>query len=288
MKDAGFKYLIFTTKHLDGFCMFDSKYTDYSIAKNPEKWAKYQQFTANQLDELMSDYGSIDMLWLDGGWVRKPKQDIKLDEIVDNARKKQPGLIVVDRTVAGRNENYQTPELTIPKTQLTHPWESNITISNSWGWNPNPKFKSAVWIINSLAEITAKGGCFALNVGPTGDGVIEEEIIKRLQQVGAWLKKNGTAIYATRPTPNYQSGSVWFTANKDGKTLYAIYALPEEKELPTTIEWEGNEPTGKMTLLQNGNQVKYTCHNGKVTVQLPKGLTNESLAFSFKTKKQRK
>ena len=340
MKDAGFKYLIFTTKHHDGFCMFDSKYTDYSIAKGPykngkysnvayhvfdafrqqgfmigayfskpdwhcedywdpylstptrnpnyntkpqpEKWAKFQQFTANQIDELMSDYGKIDILWLDGGWVKKPQQDIKLDKIVANARKKQPGLIVADRTIPGQNENYQTPELRVPKTQLDHPWESNITISNSWG--SKPKFKSAEWIINTLAEITAKGGNFVLNVGPTGEGVIEEEVIKRLKQVGRWLKTNGTAIYATRTTPIYNSGNVWFTANKDKKTLYAIYALPEGEELPATIEWEGNKPKGKVTLLQTGKQVKYTSKDGKVTVTLPKGLKKEALAFSFKMK----
>ena len=344
MKDAGFKYLIFTTKHHDGFCMFDSKYTDYSIAKgpykdskysnvayhvfdafrqqnfmigayfskpdwhceyywdpalstptrnpnydikkNPEVWAKYQQYTANQINELMSDYGKIDILWLDGGWVRKDKgQDIKLDEIVDNARKKQPGLIAVDRTVPGRNENYQTPELRIPKTQLNHPWESNITLTNTWGWNPNHKYKSVNWVINSLTEVVAKGGCLVLNVGPTGEGIIEEEVIIRLKKVGEWLRKNGAAIYSTRITPNYNCGNVWFTANKDGKTLYAIYALPEGEELPEIIEWEGNEPSGKMTLLQNGKRVKYTCENGKVKVTLPQGLKNETLAFSFKVKK---
>ena len=344
MKDAGFKYLIFTTKHHDGFCMFDSKYTDYSIAKgpykdskysnvayhvfdafrqqnfmigayfskpdwhceyywdpalstptrnpnydikkNPEVWAKYQQYTANQINELMSDYGKIDILWLDGGWVRKDKgQDIKLDEIVDNARKKQPGLIAVDRTVPGRNENYQTPELRIPKTQLNHPWESNITLTNTWGWNPNPKYKSVNWVINSLTEVVAKGGCLVLNVGPTGEGIIEEEVIIRLKKVGEWLRKNGAAIYSTRITPNYNCGNVWFTADKDGKTLYAIYALPEGEELPEIIEWEGNEPSGKMTLLQNGKRVKYTCENGKVKVTLPQGLKNETLAFSFKVKK---
>ena len=344
MKDAGFKYLIFTTKHHDGFCMFDSKYTDYNIAqgpykngkyknvayhlfnafrqqgfmigayfskpdwhceyywdpalstptrnpnydiqKYPEKWTKYQQYTANQIDELMSNYGRIDILWLDGGWVRKDKgQDIKLYEIVDNARKKQPGLIAVDRTIPGRNENYQTPELNVPKTQQTHPWESCITLANSWGWNPTPKYKSVNRIINTLAEITAKGGCLALNVGPTGEGVIEEEAIIRLKQIGEWLRKNGKAIYATRITPNYNYGNVWFTANKDRKTLYAIYALPEGEKLPASIEWEGNEPSGKMTLLQNGKQVKYTCENGKVTVILPQGLKNEALAFSFRVKK---
>lgn len=288
MKDAGFKYLIFTTKHHDGFCMFDSKYTDYSIAKGPykngkysnvayhvfdafrqqgfmigayfskpdwhceyywdpalstptrnpnydikkfpETWAKYQQYTANQIDELMSDYGRMDILWLDGGWVRKDKgQDIKLDEIVDNARKKQPGLIAVDRTIPGRNENYQTPELKVPKTQLDHPWESGITLANSWGWNPTPKYKSASRIINTLAEITAKGGCLALNVGPTGEGVIEEEAIVRLKQIGEWLRKNGAAIYATRITPNYNYENVWFTANKDGKHYMPFMHCPKEK-----------------------------------------------------------
>ena len=344
MKDAGFKYLIFTTKHHDGFCLWPSEYTDYCIAKgpykdskysnvayhvfdafrqqnfmigayfskpdwhceyywdpalstptrnpnydikkSPEVWAKYQQYTANQINELMSDYGKIDILWLDGGWVRKDKgQDIKLDEIMDNARKKQPGLIAVDRTVPGRNENYQTPELRIPKTQLNHPWESNITLTNTWGWNPNPKYKSVNWVINSLTEVVAKGGCLVLNVGPTGEGIIEEEVIIRLKKVGEWLRKNGAAIYSTRITPNYNCGNVWFTANKDGKTLYAIYALPEGEELPEIIEWEGNEPSGKMTLLQNGKRVKYTCENGKVKVTLPQGLKNETLAFSFKVKK---
>lgn len=150
-KNAGCKYLIFTTKHHDGFCMYDSKYTDYGITngpykkgkysdvtkhvfdafrkegfmigvyfskpdwhnqdywdpfwatptrnnnydinKYPEKWANFQKFTANQIDELMTNYGSVDILWLDGGWVRAPQQDIKLDEIVFDARKNNQVLL---------------------------------------------------------------------------------------------------------------------------------------------------------------------------------------------------
>ena len=72
---------------------------------------------------------------------------------------------------------------------------------------------------------------------------------------------------------------------KTKKTLYAIYTLPEGEDLPSTIEWEGNEPTRRMTLLQNGARVKYTCENGKVTVTLPKDL-KKALAFSFKVKQQ--
>ena len=340
MEDAGMKYMIFTTKHHDGFCMYDSKYTDFSIAKHavtnnprtnvayhvfeafrkkgfmmgcyfskpdwhcewfwnpyyatpnrnenykikrhPEWWKNYQTFTQNQLDELMTDYGSFDILWLDGGWVTG--DEINLDEVLVKARKKHPGLISVDRSIRGKNENYQTPERGIPTTQLDYPWESCITLSNDWGWVPNAPYKSAQKVINTLAEICAKGGCFVLGVGPTPDGIIEKPVVDRLHQVGEWLRANGKAIYSTRTTPNYHAGNIWFTADKDGKTLYAIYALPEGEELPETIEWSGNLPKGKMILLAKNKRVSYKKQGDKVIVRLPKGLKNEAIALQFKIK----
>lgn len=341
MQDAGIKYMIFTTKHHDGFCTFDSKYTDFSIAhgafkdnprknvayhvfdafrkkgfmigcyfskpdwhcewfwnpyfatprrginykkeRHPDWWQNYQTFTENQLDELMSDYGSFDILWLDGGWITG--DDIHLDRILERARRKHPGLISVDRSIRGKNENYQTPERGIPETQLNYPWESCITLSNDWGWTPNAPFKSPQKVINILAEITAKGGCLLLGVGPTPDGIIEDEVAKRLHEVGRWLKTNGKAIYNTRTTPVYHDGNTWFTADKDGKTLYAIYALPEGEKLPETIEWTGNVPAGKMTLLQGNRKVKYTTANGKTRVFLPQNLNNEPIVLCFSIKK---
>lgn len=341
MQDAGIKYMIFTTKHHDGFCTYDSKYTDFSIAhgafkdhprknvayhvfdafrqkgfmigcyfskpdwhcewfwnpyfatprrginykkeRHPEWWKNYQTFTENQLNELMSDYGSFDILWLDGGWITG--EDIHLDRILEKARKQHPGLISVDRSIRGKNENYQTPERGIPEKQLNYPWESCITLSNDWGWTPNAPFKSSQKVINTLTEITAKGGCLLLGVGPTPDGVIEDEVVKRLHGIGQWLKTNGEAIYHTRTTPVYNDGNIWFTANKDGKTLYAIYALPEGEDLPQTIEWSGNIPTGRMTLLQGKRKVKYTCHNGKTQVTLPANVKNEPIVLRFTLKK---
>ena len=341
MEDAGMKYMVFTTKHHDGFCMFDSKYTDFSIANgafrdNPRNnvakyvfeafrqknfmigcyfskpdwhcewfwnpyystpnrrqnykieqhkdwWKNYQTFTENQLGELMSDYGSMDILWLDGGWVTG--DDVNLDRVLEKARKTHPGLISVDRSIRGKNENYQTPERSIPATQLNYPWESCITLSNDWGWVPNAPYKSPEKVISILAEIVAKGGCLALGVGPTADGIIEQPVVDRLHKIGEWMRANGEAIYSTRTTPVYNDGKTWFTANKDGETLYAIYTVSDGETLPATIEWKGNLPKGKMTLLQTGKKVKYSCEGDKVVVKLPEGLKNEPLAFKFKLKK---
>ena len=149
---------------------------------------------------------------------------------------------------------------------------------------PDAPFKSPQKVINILAEITAKGGCLLLGVGPTPDGVIEEGVVKRLHEVGEWLRINGKAIYNTRTTPVYHDGDVWFTADKDGKTLYAIYALSEGEKLPSTLEWTGNVPAGSMKLLGGNKRLKYTCNGEKVRVTLPAGLKEEPLAIQFTLK----
>lgn len=340
MKKAGMKYMIFTTKHHDGFCMFDTKYTDFSIAhgpfgkdprhniakevfdayrnkgfmigcyfskpdwhskwfwnpyyatpnrrinykkqQHPDWWQNYRKFTQNQLNELTTDYGNIDILWLDGGWITG--EEIGLDTILVNARKRNPGMISVDRTIRGKNENYQTPEQGIPAKQLDIPWESCITLSHAWGWTPNAKFKSPNKVIGILSEIVAKGGCLALGVGPKADGTLQPEVVKNLLQIGNWLNKNGQAIYSTVNTAHYNDGKVWFTADKNGKTLYAIYALEDGEKTPKTITWTENKPKGKLVLLQNGKSVKYTVKGNQVTVTLPSGLKNEPLAFKFNSK----
>lgn len=340
MKKAGMKYMIFTTKHHDGFCMFDTKYTDFSIAhgpfgkdprhniakevfnayrnkgfmigcyfskpdwhskwfwnpyyatpnrrinykkqQHPDWWQNYRKFTQNQLNELTTDYGNIDILWLDGGWITG--EEIGLDTILVDARKRNPGMISVDRTIRGKNENYQTPEQGIPAKQLDIPWESCITLSHAWGWTPNAKFKSPNKVIGILSEIVAKGGCLALGVGPKADGTLQPEVVKNLLQIGNWLNKNGQAIYSTVNAAHYNDGKVWFTADKNGKTLYAIYALEDGEKTPKTITWTENKPKGKLILLQNGKSVKYTVKGNQVTVTIPSGLKNEPLAFKFNSK----
>ena len=136
-------------------------------------------------------------------------------------------------------------------------------------------------MVGILSEIVAKGGCLALGVGPTPEGTIQEEEQKILLQIGDWLKRNGAAIYSTVTTPHYNDGKVWFTAGKDGKALYAIYATEDNEKTPTTVTWTTNIPKGKMTLLNNGKKVKYTVKGNQVTVQIPAGTKAEPLAFKF-------
>ena len=336
---AGMKYMIFTTKHHDGFCMFDSQYTDFSIAKGPfannpkrdvakyvfdafrakdfmigayfskpdwhhhgfwnpyyatpdrhpnyniekrpEWWKSYVDFTQNQLLELTTGkYGKIDILWLDGGWIEGDQ--VGLNDVLKKSRAYNPGMLSVDRTIQGPNENYQTPEQSIPKEQKNHPWESCITLTHSWGWSPNVTFKTSRKVIDILAEITAKGGCLALGVGPTPEGLIEDRAIPILEEIGEWLGRCGEAIYSTRITKNYNDGDIWFNASKDGQTLYAIYALKDEAVLPATLSWSGNLPKGgKVTILNNGKKVKATVKDGVVTVKLPKGMKQEPVALKF-------
>ena len=336
---AGMKYMIFTTKHHDGFCMFDSQYTDFSIAngpfsnnpkkdvakyvfdafrakdfmigayfskpdwhhhgfwnpyyatpdrhpnynieKRPEWWKSYVDFTQNQLLELTTGkYGKVDILWLDGGWIEGDQ--VGLNDVLKKSRAYNPGMLSVDRTIQGPNENYQTPEQSIPKEQKNHPWESCITLTHSWGWSPNVTFKTSRKVIDILAEITAKGGCLALGVGPTPEGLIEDRAIPILEEIGEWLGRCGEAIYSTRITKNYNDGDIWFNASKDGQTLYAIYALKDDENLPATLSWSGNLPKGgKVTILNNGKKVKATIKDGQVTLKLPKGMKQEPVALKF-------
>ncbi|MDE6331140.1 MAG: hypothetical protein K2L80_00905, partial [Muribaculaceae bacterium] len=120
---------------------------------------------------------------------------------------------------------------------------------------------------------------------PRPDGTIEEQARTRLAYIGRWLDKNSESIYNTRPTEVYNSGNIWFTASKDGKTIYAIYALPDGENLPAKISWHGNIPSGKITLLSTGRKISHTTDaDGLTTVRLPDNLPQEAIALKFRIK----
>lgn len=351
-KYAGMKYMVFTTKHHDGFCMFDTDQTDYKVtdaktpfsnspkrnitkevfkafrtdsfmigayfskpdwhsndywwkrfppqsrntsynpAKHPEKWNAFKKYTYRQLEELTTDYGKIDILWLDGGWVR-PKatidtsvdwqrsipyeQDIDMPLIARMSLANQPGVLIVDRTVSGEFENYVTPEQAIPPGYLPYPWESCITLGNSWSYIPDEQFKSANKVIRMLTDVVSRNGNLLLNVAPGPDGDWHAAAYDRLKEIGAWIKVNGEAIYGSKGDSIIgQQGNFIFTHKAN--TVYAIYRGDEKKAvLPAsaTIMHVPAVQVKNVSMLGAKQKVKWTQERDKLVVAVPDKLLNK-------------
>jgi len=358
-KDAGMKYVVFTTKHHDGFCMFDSKETDYKITgskspfannpkanvakevfsafrnqgfmtgayfskpdwntkdywwryfppkdrnvsydpkKYPQRWEDFKTFTYNQIQELMTGYGTMDILWLDGGWVR-PKssidttvewqrtithnQDIDMPKIAAMARTHQPGLLVVDRTVHGEYENYVTPEQQVPATYLPYPWESCITLGNSWSYVPGDQYKSSRKVIHMLTDIISKNGNLLLNVGPGPDGEWDSLAYNRLEAIGKWMKTNGEAVYESEADPNLPRQGKWAFTRK-GTDVYAIYQVAENEMIENSLSV--NLPAGvkvkSVSVIGGPQKVKFTQNGGQVVLfTTDKSIVKQTEALVFK------
>ena len=187
---------------------------NYDPATYPERWRQFQDYTYNQVEELVTGYGRLDILWLDGGWVRPPVQDINMAHIAAMARSHQPGLIIVDRTVPGEFENYTTPEQEVPENPLPYPWETCMTMGTTWSYSPHDNYKSAHQLIELLVRIVSRGGNFLLDVGPDGNGDWDSIVYNRLKEIGEWMKINGEGIYASRPVAPYSAGNIYFTRSK--------------------------------------------------------------------------
>jgi len=353
-RDAGMRYVVFTTKHHDGFCMFDTKLTDYKITdprcpfhddpradvtraifdafraegmwtgayfskpdwhsedywwpyfptpdrnvnyeinRYPERWDRFVQYTHGQIEELVTRYGPLDILWLDGGWVRpltdeqianrranpafrfnRPQsQDIRMDELAAMARRHQPGLLVVDRAVPGVHQNYLTPENRVPDEPLPFPWESCIISGGGWSHSPNATYMSAREGVHLLIDIVAKGGNLLLNIAPGPDGRWQDGAYDLLEGIGDWMHVNGKAIYGSTARAPYKQDNVCVINGADGAVYAIVLADGNDDRPPAEILVPSVKPAPDAVIRMLGDELALTWEQSRndVVVTIPDSL----------------
>jgi len=189
----------------------------------------------NQINELLTNYGKVDILWFDAVWWGGMFTEEMWDseKIYCLARKLQPAIIINNR--ASIPGDFDTPEQHVGDFQNNRPWETCMTITDSWAWKPDQRPKTTKTCISILASTAGGDGNLLLNVGPRSDGTIEPDEIKVLEEIGAWLKINGESIYGTRGGVYYPSKNLTSTF-KGTKLFLHLLDINDEKLVLPSIE----------------------------------------------------
>jgi alpha-L-fucosidase len=229
--------MVFVTKHHDGFCMFDSKYTNYKITSencpykkdvllnlanaahaknmrlgvyyskpdwfnpyvNTSQHSKYVEYVHHQVEELSQNYGNIDLFYFDGG---NPAEFVNSDSIYRILQRYQPNTVINNRLWNDGRGDYLTPEGTLYKFNRYQLWECCNGIGRAWSWRPDdPYERSAEAILTELRTVVGSDGNYLLGIGPMPNGQVAQRHIDKLKYIGAWLKKFGESIYGTRGGP---------------------------------------------------------------------------------------
>ena len=311
-KNAGMKYVVFTTKHHDGFCMFDSRYTDYKITRTPygrditrelveafrergirigfyhslvdwrhphfipdlehplgkhgkTDWPGrdrriYQKYLYSQVEQLMSDYGKIDLLFFDYTSRYKTSEEWDPEHLLEMVYRLQPEIIVNDRLSFDKSSfagDYLTPEISVPNHPLKRngapvPWETCMTMNNHWGYaEDDHDFKEVSTVM------------ILFNIGPDSRGNIPEEGKLLLRGIAEWFSHNGEAVTGAGEAPFTPPSGMHYTAAGE-KTLYLHIPFQVMGDI---ILPQLRGKVAKITLLQDGSEVQQITWWGEELLQ---------------------
>jgi len=311
--DGGMKYAVLTTRHHDGYCLWDTQYTDYSSAcqapkrdfvreyvdafraaglrvglyyslmdmripawfdgpqKDPEGWERIKQYVFDQIRELLTNYGKIDVIWFDGLWPHTAAE-LESEKLIAMIRELQPEILINDRLEwpqysyfwqqpghpgvpdAEQYGDFGTPENGI-YARPGHLWEScQVSTWRLWGHTRGERWQSAEALLDTLAECASRQGNLLLNVGPQPDGRFPAQFVERAEAIGRWLEVHGEAIYGS------QTGDVvefvtrgWQTVK--GNNLYLILRFYDGR--PTFRLADLATRVQRVTLMGTGQELQF-------------------------------
>lgn len=196
---------------------------DFPAERRPEIYLEGKVFP--QVKELLTNYGSLKLIWFDTPGLLSEQQVTELRQLVKTL---QPGCLINSRIGHNKGDYFQTGDNAIPIQVYTKmKWEVPATLNDTWGYKKNDQnWKDPADLIGKLADIVSKGGNYLLNVGPTAEGIIPEASQRILRTIGKWLAVNGESIYETSHSPFYFPDITWRCTVKPGKLYLHILKWP--------------------------------------------------------------
>ena len=227
---------------------------DFPAKKDPRESAEYLRTKVEpQVQELLTQYGRLGLLWFDTPGMLTEEQVTELRQTV---KRLQPACLLNSRIGHNKGDYFQTGDNAIPiQVYSKQKWEVPATLNDTWGFKKNDThWKDPADLIAKLADIVSKGGNYLLNVGPTAEGVIPEDSQRILRTIGKWTSVNGESIYGTSPSPFYFPDITWRATLKPGKVYLHLINWPAARE------WRFEPLASKITgarFLANGRKVAF-------------------------------